>query len=469
MSKFINNNFLLQTDVAFTLYHEYAADMPIIDYHSHLSPQEVAENKQWDNLSQVWLNGDHYKWRQMRTNGINERYCTGDASDKEKFEQYASIMPYVLKNPLYHWSHLELARYFDIDDCVLNSETAENIWQRSQETFKQGLSARQLLVKSKVKLICTTDDPIDSLEHHKALADENFVVKMLPTWRPDKAMAVENPTSYNEYINKLATVADHQISTYQDLVAALRIRHQYFHDHGCRLSDHGLSTCYFATVTEREIERIFKKVRSGDALLSFEIEKIKTALLLEFGRMDAEKNWTKQLHLGAMRNNNSRMLKAVGADTGFDSIGDYSQGEKLSAYLDALDAEQLLPKTIIYNLNPSDNELIATMIGNFQDGSSAGKLQFGSGWWFLDQKDGIERQIEALSQLGSLGRFVGMLTDSRSFLSFTRHEYFRRVLCNILGNDIKNGLIPNDLALIGKMVQDICYNNAAEYFGFDLS
>lgn len=469
MNNFINDDFLLQSQEAITLYHEYAKEMPIIDYHSHLPPEEVAQDKQWENLSQVWLNGDHYKWRQMRTNGIDEHYCTGSASDKEKFEQFASIMPYVLKNPIYHWSHIELARYFDIDDCLLNSDTAEDIWHRTLTTFENGLSARDLLIKSNVKLICTTDDPIDSLVHHKAVAEEVFAVKMLPTWRPDKAMAVEAPDLYNRYINRLALAADKEIITYADLVAALRIRHDFFHEHGCRLSDHGLTSCFFASATDDEIERIFKKVRAGDTLLRPEIEQFKTALMLEFGQMDAEKGWTKQLHLGAMRNNNSRMLKNLGPDTGFDSIGDYTQGEKLAAYLDALDSTNELPKTIIYNLNPSDNELIATMVGNFQDGSSAGKIQFGSGWWFLDQKDGIERQIESLSQLGSLGRFVGMLTDSRSFLSFTRHEYFRRVLCNILGNDMKTGTLPQDYSMIGKMVQDICYNNAAEYFGFDLS
>ncbi|WP_448248833.1 glucuronate isomerase [Thalassotalea agariperforans] len=468
MTKFIHENFLLESTQASKLYHDYAVDMPIIDYHSHLPPQEVAENKQWQNLSQVWLNGDHYKWRQMRTNGIDEVYCTGDASDKAKFDQFASIMPYILKNPLYHWSHLELARYFGIDDCLLNSQTADAIWQRSLDVFANGVNARQLLIASNVKLICTTDDPTDSLSAHQAVANENFQVKMLPTWRPDKAMAVESVANYNGYLDRLSQVADIDINSYSSLVTALRKRHDYFHSHGCRISDHGLTACRFLPATEQTIDQIFNKIRSGCALSPTEIEQLQTALLLEFGRMDAEKGWTKQLHLGAMRNNNSRMLKTLGPDTGFDSIGDYSQAEKLAKYLDTLDSHNELPKTIIYNLNPRDNEVIATMIGNFQDGSCASKLQFGSGWWFLDQKDGIEKHIEALSQLGSLGRFVGMLTDSRSFLSFTRHEYFRRVLCNILGNDMKKGLIPTDYRLVGEMIENICYHNAKQYFGFNL-
>ncbi|AWB68921.1 glucuronate isomerase [Saccharobesus litoralis] len=468
MNQFISEHFLLQSNEAKVLYHEYAADMPIIDYHSHLPPNELAQNKQWQNLSQVWLDGDHYKWRQMRTNGVSEYYCTGNASDREKFDQFASIMPYILRNPLYHWSHLELARYFDIDDVLLNTDNADEIWHRTSAKFDAGLSAHDLLEQSHVQLVCTTDDPVDSLEYHIQHASSKSKVSMLPTWRPDNAMAVENPTKYNAYIDKLSAVADIDISHFQDLLTALYKRHDYFHSLGCRLSDHGLNTCSFIPASDQELATIFNKVRAGSLPTPTEVEQFKTALLLEFARMDAKKGWTKQLHLGALRNNNSRMNETLGPDKGFDSIGDWSQGEKLALYLDTLDREESLPKTIIYNLNPSDNEMIATMIGNFQDGKTAGKLQMGSGWWFLDQKDGIERQIEALSQLGSLGRFVGMLTDSRSFLSFTRHEYFRRVLCNVLGNDIKQGLLPKDFNLIGNLVKDICYNNAANYFGFDL-
>lgn len=468
MKKFINENFMLQTDESVRLYHEYAADMPIIDFHCHLPPEEVAQDKSWDNISQVWLNGDHYKWRQMRTNGVAEKYCTGNASDREKFDQFAAVMPYLLRNPIYHWSHLELARYFDIDDCVLSPETADDIWNRTQAKFDSGISARQLMRDSNVKLVCTTDDPADSLEHHLALKAEGFEVKTLPTWRPDKAMAVENASAYNAYLDKLGAVADTDINSYDALIATLRKRHDFFHAAGCRLSDHGLNTCYFKPANASEIRAIFDKVRSGGLVSTDQEKAFKTAMLLEFGRMDAEKGWTKQLHFGPIRNNNSNMFKQAGADVGFDSIGDDRYAEPLSRLLDTLNSEGALPKTILYNINPRDNEMLATMIGNFQDGSVAGKMQLGSGWWFLDQKDGMERQIESLSQLGSLSRFVGMLTDSRSFLSYTRHEFFRRVLCNILGRDMADGLVPYDFDLVGRMVSDISYHNAAGYFGFDL-
>jgi len=468
MKKFIHDNFMLQTDEAVRLYHEYAADMPIIDYHCHLPPEEVAQDKSWTNISQVWLNGDHYKWRQMRTNGVSEKYCTGDASDREKFNKFAEVMPYLLRNPIYHWSHLELTRYFNIDDCVLSPATADDIWNRTQAKFDAGISARQLMKDSNVKLVCTTDDPADSLEHHIAIKEEGFEVQTLPTWRPDKAMAVEDAAAYNAYLGKLGEAADMEVNSYDALIAALRKRHDFFHDVGCRLSDHGLSTCYYTPATESEIGAIFDKVRAGKQISVEEDEQFKTAMLMEFGRMDAEKGWTKQLHFGPMRNNNTKMLKQAGVDCGFDSIGDWRYAEPLSCYLDALNSEDALPKTIVYNLNPRDNEMLATMIGNFQDGSVAGKMQLGSGWWFLDQKNGMERQIETLSQLGSLSRFVGMLTDSRSFLSYARHEYFRRILCNILGRDMAEGLVPHDFELVGRMVSDICYNNAARYFGFEL-
>lgn len=468
MKKFINEHFMLQSDEAVRLYFDYAADLPIIDYHCHLPPKEVAQDKSWENISQVWLNGDHYKWRQMRTNGIDERYCTGDAGDREKFDQFAAVMPYLLRNPVYHWSHLELARYFDIDDCVLSPATADEIWNRTKAKFDAGISARQLMLDSKVKVVCTTDDPADSLEHHLAVKENPFGVQMLPTWRPDKAMAVENAAAYNGYLDKLGAAADVEINSFDALMTALYKRHDFFHSVGCRLSDHGLNTCWFAPASDAEISAVFDKVRAGKEVTAQEDEQFKTAMLLEFGRMDAQKGWTKQLHFGAMRNNNTRMFNQLGPDTGYDSIGDWNYARPLSRYLDTLNTEGALPKTILYNLNPGDNEVLATMLGNFQDGSVAGKLQFGSGWWFLDQKDGMERQIESLSQLGSLSRFVGMLTDSRSFLSYTRHEYFRRILCNVLGRDMIEGAVPYDFELVGRMAADISYHNAAGYFGFEL-
>ncbi|MDC7124478.1 MAG: glucuronate isomerase [Spirochaetales bacterium] len=464
--KFINDDFLLQTKSASRLYHEYAENQPIIDYHCHLNPEEIRSDISWENLTQVWLYGDHYKWRAMRTNGVSEDYCTGDKTDREKFHKFAETMPYLLRNPLYHWCHLELARYFDIDDLLLSGDTAEKIWKKTEDILKGGLSARKLMTNSNVTVVCTTDDPLDSLEHHKALAmDESFSVKVLPTWRPDKALAIDKDF-WNKYINDLAVAADKNISTYTELVEALRIRHSFFHDNGCRLSDHGLDTVYASDFSEAEIDSIFSRARSGGVVSTVEADKYRSALMLDFGRMDAEKGWTKQLHIGALRNNNTRLFSKLGPDTGFDSIDDQTYARPLSSYLNKLDMENSLPKTILYNLNPRDNEVIGTMLGNFQDGSVAGKLQMGSGWWFLDQKDGMTRQIEALSQLGALSRFVGMLTDSRSFLSYTRHEYFRRILCNILGADMENGLIPDDFNLVGNMVSDISFRNADRYFGF---
>lgn len=468
MTPFIHQNFLLFSEEAEHLYHDYAAGMPIIDYHCHLPPEEVAQDKQWENLSQVWLYGDHYKWRQMRTNGIDEYYCTGGATDREKFNKFAETVPYLLRNPLYHWSHLELARHFDIDDCMLSPKTADEIWDRTQAKFDHGISARQLMLDSKVKVVCTTDDPIDSLEHHRVVAADRFGVEMYPTFRPDRAMQPEHG-DYAGYIEQLAGASGVEIRSYATLIDALRNRHDFFHQHGCRLSDHGISQAYFAPATESELNRIFTKARGGKALDADEDEQFKTAILLETGRMDAARGWTKQLHIGALRSANTRKLKEVGRDSGFDSINDLRYAEKLACYLDALDVDCSLPKIILYNLNPCDNEMLATMLGNFQDGSVPGKIQMGSGWWFLDQKDGMERQIEALSQLGCLSRFVGMLTDSRSFLSYPRHEYFRRVLCNILGKDMAQGLVPRDFDLVGGMVRDICYNNAETYFGFDFN
>jgi glucuronate isomerase len=465
--KFIKDDFVLETEAAKKLYHGYAEDMPIIDYHCHLNPKEIAEDKKWDNITQVWLGGDHYKWRAMRSNGVDEKYCTGDASDREKFQKFAETMPYLLRNPMFHWCHLELARYFDIDDVILNGDTAQEVWDRANEKLKN-MSARQLMVDSKVKLVCTTDDPADSLEYHKALAAEGFEVKVLPTWRPDKAMAIDKDF-YLDYLKSLGKAAGFDITDFAGLVKAIEVRHQYFHDAGCRLSDHGLDTFYASEYTEEEAAAILAKAMKGQAVTVEEADKFKTAMMVLFGRLDADNNWTKQLHVGALRNNNSRLFGKLGPDTGFDSIDDQNIARPLSAYLNLLDREAKLPKTILYNLNPRDNEVIATMLGNFQDGTVAGKIQMGSGWWFLDQMDGMERQMEALSQLGLLRRFVGMLTDSRSFLSYTRHEYFRRILCNILGRDMERGLIPEDYELVGAMVKEISYLNAKEYFGFDLN
>ena len=466
MAPFIHDNFLLMSEAAQQLYHKHAAAMPIIDYHCHLSPSDVAQDRQWTNLTQIWLHGDHYKWRAMRSNGVDERFCTGNASDREKFDQFAATMPYLLRNPIYHWSHLELKRFFAVDD-LLSPATADKIWALSTEQLNNGLSARKLMQQSNVHVVCTTDDPADSLDAHREVAaDTTFKIQMLPTWRPDKAMGVENTPNYNTYLERLAASAEMEIDTYSDLILALRKRHDFFHASGCRLSDHGLDRCYAESVSEAEASKIFAKVRKGAALYIEEIIKFKSAMMMEFGRMDAEKGWTKQLHIGALRNNNSKMMSELGPDTGFDGIADENYAHSLATYLDNLNSEGKLPKTIIYNLNPRDNEMIAALIGCFQDGSVPGKLQFGSGWWFLDQLNGMERQIETISQLGLLSRFVGMLTDSRSFLSYTRHEYFRRILCNILGDEMSRGLLPMDFELVGNMVEAISYKNAIHYFDF---
>ena len=465
--QFIHHDFLLNNEEAKHLYHQYAAKMPIIDYHCHLNPREIYEDIKWDNIAQIWLGGDHYKWRCMRSNGVDEQFITGEASDREKFQKFAETMPYLLRNPMYHWCHLELARYFGIDDLLLNGETAQEVWDRSQKILEKGLSAQELMRSSNVKMICTTDDPVDSLEYHIALANEGFEIKVLPTWRPDKAMAIETE-DYGDYLITLGKTAKINIGDYQSLIRAIEVRHQYFHDAGCRLSDHGLRTCYASDYTEHEVAMIFNKYLAGKSIHPDEVNQFKTALMIVFGKLDAEKGWTAQLHLGALRGNNSRMRERLGPDSGFDSIDDQNYAESLSLYLNRLDSMNKLPKTILYNLNPRDNEMIAAMLGNFQDGTVPGKMQMGSGWWFLDQKDGMERQMEALSQVGLLRRFVGMLTDSRSFLSYTRHEYFRRILCNMLGTDMKEGLIPYNFDLVGAMVQEISFTNARDYFGIEI-
>ncbi|MFY7828628.1 MAG: glucuronate isomerase [Flectobacillus sp.] len=466
MKNFLDDNFLLQTETARTLYHEYAKQMPIIDYHCHLPPDQIAEDKSFENLAQIWLYGDHYKWRAMRTNGINEAYCTGDKSDYEKYEQWAATVPYTMRNPLYHWTHLELQRYFGVNE-ILNPSTAKDIYEKCTALLQTpAYSVRGLLNKMNVKVVCTTDDPIDSLEYHQKIKADGFEVKVLPTFRPDKAMAVENVANFVAYVSKLEAVVGRSLSTLEEYLGALKERHDFFAEMGGKLSDHGLEQIYAEDYTEDEIAAIFLKIKGGSELTLEEQLKFKSAMLIHFAIWDWEKGWTQQFHLGALRNNNLRAMRELGPDTGWDSIGDFEQGKALSKFLGKLDENNQLAKTILYNLNPRDNELMATMIGNFNDGSVAGKIQFGSGWWFLDQKDGMEKQINALSNLGLLSRFVGMLTDSRSFLSFPRHEYFRRILCNILGNDVENGELPNDIPWIGKMVQDICYNNAKEYFGF---
>ncbi len=466
MKKFIDENFLLHSKTAIELYHGFAKGMPIIDYHNHLSSEQIANDINFENLTQLWLYGDHYKWRAMRTNGIKEKYITGDATDYEKFEHLAATVPYTLRNPLYHWTHLELQRYFNID-TILSPETAREIYDACSAKIKTpAYSVRNLLRKMNVKVLCTTDDPNDSLEHHRKIKEDGFEIKVLPAFRPDKAMNVDDVVSFNAYVNKLQEVSNILIASFDDYLQALKSRHDFFAEMGCCISDHGLEQIYAVDYNEAEIKNIFRKLTAGETISQPENMKFKSAMLVKFALWDHEKNWVQQYHLGALRNNNSRMLKTLGADTGWDSIGDFSQGKQLSKFLDRLDSADQLAKTILYNLNPADNELVATMAGNFNDGSVAGKMQFGSSWWFLDQKDGITKQINALSNMGLLSKFVGMLTDSRSFMSYPRHEYFRRILCNIFGEEIENGELPDDIAWTGKLIQDICYNNAKEYFGW---
>jgi len=466
MKKFLDQNFLLQNDTAVELYHGFAKAMPVIDYHNHLPPDQIANDINFENLTQVWLYGDHYKWRAMRTNGINEKYCTGNATDYEKFEQWAATVPHTMRNPLYHWTHLELQRYFDIDK-ILSPETAKDIYEEASAKLRTPeYSVRNLLRKMNVKVLCTTDDPTDSLEHHQKIKADNFDIKILPAYRPDKAMNVDDVGAFNAYVDKVEQASDIAVSSYDDYCKALKKRHDFFASVGCSVSDHGLEQLYAEDFTDAEIKNIFAKARGGSALSYEENMKFRSAMLIEFAKWDHEKGWVQQYHLGALRNNNSRMMKQLGADTGWDSIGDFSQAKALAKFLNKLDESDQLAKTILYNLNPADNELMATMIGNFNDGSVAGKIQFGSAWWFLDQKDGMIKQINALSNMGLLSRFVGMLTDSRSFMSYPRHEYFRRILCNLLGEEIENGELPNNMPHIGKMIEDICYHNAKNYFNF---
>lgn len=465
MKPFMDHNFLLETKTSQELYHNFAEKMPIIDYHCHLNPEDIANDRKFNNISEIWLAGDHYKWRAMRANGVGEKYCTGDASDEEKFMKWAETVPATLRNPLYHWTHLELRRYFGIEE-LLGPDTAKDIYKKTKEMLNSdAFSVKNLLRKMNVEVVCTTDDPVDSLKHHKKIKEDGFEIKVLPTWRPDKAMAADDLHVYNDYLDKLQKVADYPIRNFMDLLEALARRHDFFKEMGCRLSDHGLETFYFEEYTHQEIEDIFLRIRKKGVVSEQEKLKFKTAMLVELAVMDHEKGWTQQFHIGAIRNNNSRMFEQLGPDTGYDSIGDYSVGRAMSKLFDKLDNTDQLAKTIVYNLNPSNNELMVTMAYNFNDGKTAGKMQFGSGWWFLDQKIGMTDQMNTLSQLGLISKFVGMLTDSRSFLSFPRHEYFRRILCNLFGNDMENGEIPHDMEMTGKMVQDICYGNAKEYFG----
>jgi len=466
MKAFLDQNFLLQNKTAERLYHEFAKDMPIIDYHCHLDPEQMAGNVNFSSLTDIWLKGDHYKWRAMRANGVNEAFITGDKSDWEKFEQWAATVPYTLRNPLYHWTHLELQRYFDVHE-LLSPKTAKTIYDNCTDKLKTSeYSVQNLISKMNVEVICTTDDPLDTLEHHQQINKGSWNVKVFPAFRPDKAMNADDPKALNEYISKLEAISNISIDSYEDYLSALKGRHDYFAENGCTVSDHGLEQLYAEDFTNQEAAAIFNKIRLGKELDTTNVLRFKSAMLYEFALWDHEKGWVQQYHIGALRNNNSRAYREIGPDTGYDSMGDFSQAKALSKFLNKLDSTNQLAKTIIYNLNPADNELIATMTGNFNDGSVAGKIQFGSAWWFLDQKDGMTRQLNALSSMGLLSRLVGMLTDSRSFMSFPRHEYFRRLLCNLFGEDIEKGDLPNDIEWTGKIVKDICYYNAKNYFNF---
>jgi glucuronate isomerase len=465
---FVHEDFLLGTPAARRLYHEYAENEPILDYHCHLPPADVAANRRFANLFEIWLEGDHYKWRAMRANGVDERLCTGDADPYEKFLAWARTAPYTLRNPLYHWTQLELKRYFGIDD-LLDENSAPSIWERANSLLAaDDLRAHGILRKFDVKALCTTDDPAVDLSCHRAIAASKLATKVYPTFRPDKALNVHLPELFNPWVNQLAATAGMEIRRFPDLLEALKRRHDDFHTAGGRLSDHGLNHAYADFCPDAEAAAIFDAARAGQAAGPEQQARFASNLMLYFGRLDAEKGWTKQLHLGARRNNNSRMFRQCGPDAGFDSMGDWRQADALASYLDRLDRENALPKTIIYNNNPVDNYAFATGIGNFQDGSTPGKIQFGSGWWFLDQKEGMEMQLNALSNAGLLARFVGMLTDSRSFMSYPRHEYFRRTLCNLLGRDMENGELPADYQLVGGMVRNICFHNARQYLGLEL-
>ncbi len=464
MKSFINKEFILQSETGKRLYHDFAEKLPIIDYHCHLSPEMIANNRQFDNLSQIWLEGDHYKWRAMRANGVDEKYCAGNASDLDKYTKWAETVPYTIGNPLYHWTHLELARYFNIFD-LLSPKTATAIYNQATELLRSPeYKTRSLIQKMNVEIICTTDDPIDSLEFHKSLVD--FSVKVKPTFRPDKVLKADDPKFLNQYFIQLAQASNIEINSFATLVAALDNRHEYFTQTGCKLSDHGLERYYYSAYTDSEIEQIFAQLLAGKTISDLDTEKYRTAIMVELCRMNHKRGWTQQFHVGAIRNNNSRKFAQLGADTGFDSIGNVQDGVKMSKFLDALDITDQLSQTIIYNLNPADNEMMTTMVGNFNDGTAAGKVQYGAAWWFLDQKTGMENHLKTLSALGLTTRFVGMVTDSRSFLSYPRHEYFRRIVCDYFGSEVDKGHIPNDDSLLKPAIEGISYYNAKNYFNF---
>jgi len=464
MKDFLDEDFLLDSRSAQHLYHGFAKNLPIIDYHCHLSPREIAEDHSFDNLTQAWLYGDHYKWRAMRSNGVDEKYCTGNASDWEKFEQWAATVPYTLRNPLYHWTHLELQRYFDLQ-TILAPNSALAIYNHCSEKLRTPeYSVRNLLRKMKVQVICTTDDPTDDLKYHQQLKNEGFEILVVPTFRPDGAMNVDDPATFRQYVLKLEAVSEIPIESFGNFIDALHSRHDFFALQGCQLSDHGVEEIYAENYSEGELNNIFNKIFSGRVLEDIERRKFKSAMLVRFAEWDHEKGWVQQFHIGALRNVNSRMRQTLGPDTGWDSIGDALSAKGIARFLDRLDIEGKLSKTILYNVNPAHNELMASMIGNFNDGSVPGKVQFGSAWWFMDQKDGMTRQLNALSNMGLLSRFVGMITDSRSFLSYPRHEYFRRLLCNLFGSEMEDGALPHDEDWIGKIIQDICFHNAKNYF-----
>lgn len=465
MKNFMDENFLLTNETAVRLYHEYAKNMPIYDFHCHLSPKEIYENKRFKNITEIWLYGDHYKWRLMRANGIEEKYITGNADDYDKFMAYAKTIPMAIGNPVYHWTHLELQRYFGIYN-LLNEETAKSIWERANEVINHDdFNVRNIIKKSNVKVIITTDDPTDSLEYHIKLKEQNeFDVKVLPAFRPDKGLGIEKE-DFIPWLKKLEEVTGKEINNYDDFLQALEERIKFFHTVGCRISDHALDYVFYQKASKQETEKIFKKALMRQHLTKEEIDSFKTYTLIFLGKKYAELKWVMQLHIGAMRNNNTKMYKILGPDTGYDSISDFTIAYPLARLLDSLDVEDALPKTILYTLNPAANYVIATMIGNFQSGGIIGKMQFGTAWWFNDNKDGMIEQMKALANSGLLSRFVGMVTDSRSFLSYARHEYFRRILCNLLGEWVENGEAPNDIELLGKIVQDISFNNAKEYIG----
>lgn len=463
---YLDHNFLLHSETSRRLFHEVASSQPIIDYHCHLSPKEIASNHRWENVTDLWLGGDHYKWRLLRANGIGEDRITGNADPRDKFQAFAETVPYTLRNPMHHWVHMELQRYFDIH-TLLTPETADEIWEKTNEKLAEAdFTTHGLLKKFDVRVVGTTDDPADSLDHHQAIAASDLRTKVVPTFRPDKAFQVDRPDLLNPWIAKLEKVSDTSITHLSDLLAALRSRHDDFHALGARLSDHGLDRCPALPCTDAEAAAIFDKARSGIPVSAEDKERFSFYLLVFSAQLDAARGWTKQLHLGPFRNTNSRMSEKLGPDSGFDTIGDTRQGAALVTYLDALARQNSLPKIILYNINPNDNYLLAAMTGPFQDGTVPGKIQFGSGWWFLDQKEGMEMQLNALSSTGLLSRFVGMLTDSRSFLSFPRHEYFRRILCNLLGTEAERGELPDDFDALSKLVADICFNNANRHFDF---